>query len=90
MLEGLSVPLGDSGIYGIDDTIIDEGAASDKKTVRWEDEKTAEVATAVETPEEAAAAVEKAASGVSETIEGDAGDWGGATWDDPLSGPGWT
>jgi hypothetical protein len=96
MLEGLSVPLGDSGIYGIDDVVIDEGAASDKKTVRWEDETTAEVATAVETPEEAAAAVEKAASGVSETPEGDAGDWGQtATWDDPLSpyeipGPGWT
>ncbi len=37
MLEGLSVPLGDSGIYGIDDVVIDE-TASDKKTVRWGDQ----------------------------------------------------
>jgi hypothetical protein len=61
----------------------------------WVDPSTVEkeaAATAVETPEEAAAAVEKAASGRSETIEGD---WGHATSDDPLSpyeipGPGWT
>ena len=39
MLEGLSVPLGDSGIYGIDDVVVDETAPA-KKTVRWEDEKT--------------------------------------------------
>ena len=35
------------------------------------------------------------AAAVTVSCEGDAGDWGGATWDDPLSpyeipGPGWT
>ena len=41
MLEGLSVPLGDSGIYGIDDVVVDE-TAPPKKTVRWEDEQLTE------------------------------------------------
>ena len=55
MLEGMSVPLGDSGIYGIDDVVVDEGATPAKKTVRWEDQKTPDEKTPDEVMREAAA-----------------------------------